>query len=178
MKETINKSNIANMAMSVRTKQKVLTLIAIFAIFMVVATTTSCNGSTTYNHYEAIKESSWNSGDTLTFNIPPQQQGSYALTLGIRATQNYPYKQLVVIMQSTVFPSRLTRKDTIRCNIADDNGNMTGNNGISSTDYLFHISNENLHTGDSLSIKIHHCMKPDNLAGLTDMGIRLSRNQR
>ena len=140
--------------------------------------TASCTYDDTYNHYEPTAKAGWRSSDTLTFAIPPQHAGTYTLNAGFRATQAFPYKRLAFIMERTVYPSRHTRKDTVRCIVADNTGRLVGKNGISNSEYLYRISHLQLREGDSLCIKIHHCMRPDELPGITDIGINLRRQRR
>lgn len=138
----------------------------------------SCTYDDTYNHYEPTAKAGWRSNDTLTFAIPPQHAGTYALNVGFRATQAFPYKRLAFIMERTTYPSRHVRKDTVRCIVADNTGRLAGKNGISNSEYLYRISHLQLHEGDSLCIKIHHCMRPDDLPGITDIGINLRQQRR
>lgn len=163
----------------------------IVALFMTATVMTSCNDCRTYSHYNTVDIDGWQRGDIIKFPISSQHEGTYDLLLALRATDAYPFTQLTLIMEqqqykATVLKSikkkkvvgkRYTligaRKDTIRCQINNNNGTLLGKVGISSTELSYAIRKLHLHEADSLVIKINHCMERESLAGISDVGIEI-----
>ena len=73
-------------------------------------------------------------------------------------------------------PSHRSVTDTICCLLTDAQGNLLGD-GISYRQYQFDISTEQLQKGDSLHIVVRHDMKREILPGVSDVGIKLEKEQ-
>ena len=168
------------------------TLLYIWVLGIVVVLFTGCDDRRTYSHYAPADVERWEQRDTLLFAVPPQHAGSYVLQLSLRATEAYPFTHLSMFVERTIFhatakkgkqpkaPSVSTflpgqvHGDTVRCQITDDDGHLLGKNGISSTELSYDLPLLHLQEGDSMAIKIHHCMKRDPLQGISDVGITLA----
>ncbi|MBO4660318.1 MAG: gliding motility lipoprotein GldH [Prevotella sp.] len=163
----------------------------IVALFMTVTIMTSCNESRTYSHYNTVDVDGWQRGDTIKFPISSQHEGTYELLLALRATDAYPFTHITLIMEQQQYKATVLksikkkavlgkrynligiRKDTIRCQINDNNGTLLGKAGISSTELNYVIRKLRLHEADSLVIKLNHCMERESLAGISDIGIEI-----
>ena len=148
----------------------------IAAIFLVmIFLVTACNDDMVYSRYEDVDLAGWDSHDTMSFETRPLTgNGLYNLSLGLKTGNNFPYKNVTIIVQQTVFPSHRTFTDTLECRLYDDEGRMLGN-GIGSHQYLFDIASRNFHNGDSLHITIHHNMKRELLPGIGSVGIEIRK---
>lgn len=167
--------------------------VALFACLLLLV---ACQEQRTYSHYATVEVEGWERSDTVTFAIPPQHAGTYDLQLGLRATNTYPFTHLSMLMEQTRYrktaPAQkgeavsggktgrwqvvMAHCDTVRCQIADANGLLLGKNGISSTELTYPLAQLHLQEGDSLSIKLSHCMERESLTGVADVGITLNRH--
>lgn len=135
----------------------------------------SCIGNKVYDQYDHTPIAGWEKNDTLLFSIPPMQQDAlYHSDLLLRISQSYPFMSLTLIVDQTVWPSRATRTDTLKCRLINSDGKSNGQ-GLSYYQYSFPVSNMHLHKGDSLQISVRHNMKREILPGVSDIGIQLTR---
>ena len=143
----------------------------------------ACNDGRTFDHYKAVALEGWERNDTAIFSINKQKKGTYSMELGLRATQNYPYKTITLIVERTIIHPKTKKKqtqdnyqDTITCRIIDNNGRLVGKRGIANTELMNHVSSFTLQENDSLNIAVRHIMSRDMLPGISDVGIRLTHN--
>jgi len=151
------------------------TLLYIYIVMCMGMTLMSCDNNTVFNHYESTPVRGWERNDTLTFNIAPMQETSlYMEDIGVRITGEYPFKGLSLIVEQTVYPSNTMITDTLNCNLVDDIGHAHGK-GINHYQYLFPLTTLKLNKGETVHVAIRHCMKREILPGITDVGLKLSR---
>ncbi|MBQ8065586.1 MAG: gliding motility lipoprotein GldH [Prevotella sp.] len=153
------------------------TLLYIYATLSVVlaAALAACGHGTAYNHFHHVPVAGWEKNDTLTFAVPSLPTGGmYREELALRISGDYPFMGLSLIVEQTVLPSHATRCDTLSCQLIDHHGNAVGR-GVSQYQYAFPLPAQKLAPGDSLRIAVRHDMKRDILPGITDIGIRLRR---
>ena len=136
---------------------------------------TACKQSTVYYHYENTPEGGWEKNDVLTFDVDTMRSdGTYQEALAMRISNKYPFMQLTIIVEQTVYPAGTTMTDTLDCHLIDERGNTTGQ-GISQYQYLFPLKSLQLHRGDSLHLSVHHDMKREILPGITGVGIKIEK---
>lgn len=153
-------------------------LLYIIAAVCTTVSLTACDRRTVYNHYEHTPVAGWERNDTLTFNTEAVKLGGrYMEEIGLRINGNYPFMGLNLIVEQTVLPAGDRRSDTLNCNLIDEQGTAKGR-GVSHYQYMFHLTTLRLNRGDRLHIAIRHDMKREILPGITDIGVRLSRNDR
>ena len=151
------------------------TLLYIYIVMCMGMAFMSCDNSTVFNHYESTPVRGWERNDTLIFDIAPMQETNlYAEEIGIRITGEYPFKGLSLIVEQTVRPSNTTLTDTLSCDLVDDIGYAHGK-GINHYQYLFPLTTLKLNKGEKVHVAIRHCMKREILPGITDVGLKLSR---
>ena len=135
----------------------------------------SCDERTVFSHYESTPVRGWERNDTLSFDIKAMQEtGLYAEEVGVRITGGYPSRGLSLIIEQTVQPSNTTLTDTLNCELIDDTGHANGK-GINHYQFLFPLTTIKLNKGESVRVTIRHCMKREILPGITDIGLKLSR---
>ena len=125
----------------------------IYLILVMVATMSlpSCKHSTVFDSYAHTPIAGWEKNDTLSFEIPPLLEGGYYNeSLGLRITGNYPF-------------------------MIDKNGVSKGQ-GISYYQYNFPINVYRLNLGDSIHITVRHDMKREILPGVSDIGVKITKN--
>lgn len=162
-------------------KIRVNTLYILSVLMALVISTSSCDNPKKYDHYEAIPLSGWARNDTAKFEIPRQRAGNYILDLGIRASRDYPYKNLSLLLESTIYPKdkkdkNKTFSDTVVCKVIGNDGELLGKDGISSTEILRHVTTIFLKDSDSIHIDVRHIMSQEKLPGISDIGIRLTKD--
>ena len=151
------------------------TLLYIYIVMCMGMVLVSCHDNTVYSQYESTPVRGWERNDTLSFDIEPMQETSlYAEEVGVRITGNYPFKGLSLIVEQTLYPSNKTTTDTLNCALIDDTGHANGK-GINHFQYLFPLTTLKLNKGESVHVAIRHCMKREILPGITDIGLKLSR---
>ncbi|MBQ7509469.1 MAG: gliding motility lipoprotein GldH [Prevotella sp.] len=153
----------------------------------------SCNRQTVYSHYEPIATEGWERNDSICFVMADiSEEGVYSQTVGLRADNAYPYKNLTLIVCTEVWrreegERRKTegerrrkegergkedgewRLDTLNFQITDDDGNILGS-GMNHYQYEMTLPSITLHRGDSLRMSVSHLMRRECLPGITDLG--------
>jgi gliding motility-associated lipoprotein GldH len=81
---------------------------------------------------------------------------------------------LTLVVEQEVWPSGLTRSDTLWCRLVDSDGNIQGE-GISNFQYNFQLLNLRLNSSDSLRVTVRHNMKREILPGISDIGLTLTK---
>ena len=133
-----------------------------------------CQQQVAYHQFRHIYEPGWEKTDTLHFNISPlSRDGHYRLDAELRIDKDYPFQQLTIEIEQTVYPSKKRFYDKIDCDLISEKGFIEGD-GISYFQYQFHIRDLSLHQGDSVHISLTHNMKREIMPGISDVGVRLS----
>lgn len=135
----------------------------------------SCDSNLGYDRYRSVNVDGWNRADTLDFDAGRLTPGTYQMLVGFKATTTFPYKDLGINIDYTVYPAKKTVHKFIKCNVFDDSGHMTGNSGISADDFLFNIGNITVEQGDSVVFTVSHGMNQDDMPGITAVGLKLER---
>lgn len=137
---------------------------------------TACGGKTAYHHYQHTPLTGWEKSDTLKFCVGPvAESGTYREEISLRLLQGqYPFMSLQLTANQTIFPLGHQRRDTLTCSLIDPSGQAKGD-GISHYQYSFHLTTLELNQGDSLHISIRHNMKRETLLGITDVGVKLTK---
>ena len=125
-------------------------------VFILVATIafSACNHAKVYDEYAHTPIAGWEKNDTLSFEIPPMAAtGYYRQSLGLRTTGAYPFTALTLIVNQTIYPAnkgkRIEKTDTLLCQLI---------------------------RGDSIHIAIRHDMKREILPGVSDIGVKITKN--
>ena len=133
-----------------------------------------CQHQTVYHQFLHVSESGWDKTDTLHFDIAPlKTDGIYHVDAELRTDKNYPFQQLTIEVNQTVYPSEETYHDKVNCDLISEEGEI-GGDGISYFQYCFHVRDISLHQGDSIHLSLTHNMKREIMPGIADVGIRLS----
>ncbi len=168
---------------------------SILYIIGVAALLASCTSQTKYYHYVHTPVTGWEKNDTISFDVPPLEQGGeYGRQVDLRITGFYPFMKLTLIVETDCIgrhqrgrkASRAhvaygtshgrgdVSRDTVRCTLISSDGRATGH-GVGNYQYTFSMPTRTYHGGDSLHITIRHDMKREILPGISDIGMKLSR---
>jgi len=125
--------------------------------------------------YSRINSDGWMHSDSMKFAINPvDEDGEYYMKLGLRSDNIYPYMDLVLVVDRTIYPRQTMKSDTVHFDLVSTNGHSRGN-GVNIYQYLFDVDTLYLDKGDSVSISIRHLMMQDSLKGISDIGIELRK---
>lgn len=146
-----------------------------FMLGLALLLATSCTGNKVYDHYSHTPLSGWEESDALQYDVPPlAEAGHYATRLGLRISSAYPFQDLALIVEQTVYPGKHKQVDTLSCHLFDHKGRVQGQ-GVSYFQYHFSISQMTLQKGDSLHITVRHNMRREIMPGISDVGIEVER---
>ena len=148
-------------------------LLAAMACVVVAMLLAACDHRTIYDRYQSTALAGWEKNDTLSFAISPlKDAATYRAMLGVRTTDAYPFTAITLIVEQEIMPAHRFVSDTICCHLTDNQGNVLGD-GISYRQYQFDICTQQLQKGDSLHVVVRHDMKREILPGVSDVGIKL-----
>lgn len=162
-------------------RSKVYTLLYYIAFITLVINATSCDDPRTYDKYQTVSTRAWYRNDTLKFDIPRQWEGKYMLDIGVRTTKTFPYRGITFLINRKLISIKGKKKttqnyrDTIRCQLIDNEGQVIGRDGISNNVFRSHIILLHLQRNDSMHITIQHNMSKDALQGVNNIGVRLTK---
>ena len=136
----------------------------------------SCEG-VLFHDFCSIGTDGWNRNDTLIYIYEKDFVKDSALLLYVdtRTTAAYPYKDILLSVEALDTVGAVFYKDTLTCAVYDDNGRRVGRTaGII---YQQSIDSINLFLPHRKSIfRVIHLMPDSLLYGISDVGIRLCRD--
>ncbi|MFQ3305226.1 MAG: gliding motility-associated lipoprotein GldH [Patiriisocius sp.] len=159
--------------------QKSKLLIFLLVLFLIL----SCNDISEFNKYKALENSSWKSGEKITFNfevkdtIVPKN-----LFINIRNNNDYEFSNLYVITALT-FPNNILVIDTLQYEMAAASGKFLGN-GFSEVkdNKLFYKERKVFPLTGKYVLNIRHAMRKngkvnaiENLNGIQDVGFSIEK---
>lgn len=151
------------------------TLWALVAL-LTAALFASCDKDMVYSQYMHAAIGGWEKNEALTFEVDSiQQNGTYSVILGLRISDKYPFQNLHMVVEQTIYPSQKVVTDVVTCKVCDKRGTMLGR-GVSFYQYDLPVRRLSYAQGDSVSIRVRHNMKREILPGITDVGITLKHN--
>ena len=144
---------------------------------LLALTFTACETDVVYSTYTHAAIVGWEKNEPLTFEVDSMSAGgTYAMTLGLRISDAYPFRNLHMVVEQTIFPEKRVLTDTVTCNVVDRNGTMLGH-GVSLYQYNLPIRKRSYQAGDSIFVKVRHNMKREILPGIADVGITLKQSR-
>ncbi len=141
---------------------------------MAGALVASCTLRTPYSHYQHLADETWDSADTLCFNIPLRQAGTYTLQVGLRTNSFFPYTGLTMGVAVSSTSHTVAARHSLNMAITNERGFLYGS-GISVYQYDAQLPGVVSTTAaDTLVVKVCHAMNRKLLPGITDVGITCS----
>ena len=135
----------------------------------------SCTDKKVYDAYHHVSFSGWEKNDVISFQPSTIKETSkYQTTLGIRINGQFPFTNLTLIVEQTIYPKENTIIDTLECHLINKDGVPQGH-GITLYQYQFPVHQLLLHKNDSLYVTVRHDMKREILPGICDVGLCLSK---
>ncbi len=135
----------------------------------------ACKPDVMFHQYQHITDNKWDKGDTIYFNIPPvKASGLYREEVNLRISKEYPFLSLSLLVRQAILPQKKYQSNVINCDLISDKGDMKGD-GITLFDSQFLVRDIHLNSGDSICIAVIHNMKRETMAGIADVGFRLTQ---
>jgi gliding motility-associated lipoprotein GldH len=138
---------------------------------------TACTGEVAYHHYEHVAEEGWDKEDTLILKTDTlYETATYSVEVNIRTTAEYPYKQLMLMVEEKLLPNKAKRVFPVTFQIASDEGERNGEK-LLYYELEKQLAMQQLSQGDSLQFRIYHKMRRQTLPGIKDVGIKIEKVQ-
>jgi len=149
-------------------------IIVLLFFMLLMVTLSSCDQNRFFEQNVEVEQERWAYNDAKTISVDVKDTVStYDFYLNIRNTNDYPYANLYLFIQ-TIFPDSLYARDTIELQLANHDGRWLGE-GKGKYKYSHFILRHAMHF-NKLGLhefKIAHGMRKDTLYGISDIGIRL-----
>lgn len=140
----------------------------------------SCDG-TVFQSFKQVSSSSWSPKDTVSFvyegvNKPGSGGTVLKMSAQVRYNTDYKYKNLIMRVETIrIADTLLLSVDTLHCQIYDDSGYRLGSTAGSlyqnvSNDVFIEAS-----PSDTLMLRLSHIMSDESLAGVCDVGLKLTK---
>lgn len=147
----------------------------------------ACNTSgedVVYHHFQSLPTEGWDKEDTLYFEATiPDSQTYYRLTVEIRHTTEYAYRNLDISLLYPTSPTDSTGKttpehtDTLSLILANEEGKWNGKGWGGLYQAEFPTKNIRITTSGTYRFRLAYSFSDTTLQGLNDIGIRLQRTQ-
>ena len=144
---------------------------------LIILSVISCNKNVVYEKNIALKNNTWNYNDTLFFDVNISDTiSAHNIFINVRNSAEYQYSNIYLFL-STYAPNGNMLKDTFDITLADNTGKWYGK-GVGSifslqVPYKLHIKfpYQGIYT-----FEIQHAMWNQNLKGISDIGLRISKS--
>ena len=139
----------------------------------------SCDKNRYFEQNSELENSQWYYKNTKEFKLSIDDTLSlFNFNLNIRNTNEYPYSNLYVFIE-TIFPDSAIARDTVELQLADINGKWLGdgNGKYKYNSFVLRKAMRFVKTGDYV-FSIQQGMRADSLMGISDVGIRLEYYQK
>ncbi len=142
---------------------------------MAVMLLTACTGEVAYHHYEHVAEEGWDKEDPLILKTDTlYETATYSVEVNLRTTAEYPYKQLMLMVEEKLLPNKAKRVFPVTFQIASDEGERNGEK-LLYYELEKQLAMQQLSQGDSLQFRIYHKMRRQTLPGIKDVGIKIEK---
>lgn len=136
----------------------------------------ACTDGTVLHSYKPLPADGWDKRDTICFDVPQTETDiNGTLLIGLRTTSNIGMQDVVLAVEQIGETASLCRCDTIRYPLTDAEGNALSK-GVNTHQYETQHIPFHIQKGQSCSVRIHHLMRKETILGISEVGIRISRN--
>lgn len=146
-------------------------LLAIVCVF-------GCVPDVKYSIYKPVDSDGWNIKDTMEFSTDTLREGGrYKFTCGVRSRRSFPYRDLVMMVERTVYRDTLVvlhELERVTFAIATEEGTPTGE-GVALRLHETNLRDFVMERGDSVVAKVYHQMTRETLSGIVDFGFTMEQ---
>ncbi len=157
-------------------KLDALRLTAFLSVLTAMLPAACTGGQTVYHDWRPVPEKGWRPADTLRFDLEaPYTQATYHLTIGVRNSAGYPYRNLPLAVCCTDSGNRARFSDTLHISLAGEEGYWTGT-GIGGLYYTeAPLPDARLQGPAVYTLKVVHLLPDTLLNGVVDIDIAVTR---
>lgn len=139
-------------------------------------TLSSCNSNVIFNKSVNI-DKAWNKNDSINFDFEiTDTLAEYNFYINIRHSVAYAYRNIYFFVR-TEFPNGNVSRDTIECLLADVRGKWYGKGlGDIKENKILIRKNLQFPVSGFYHINFVQAMREDELSGLSDVGIQISKS--
>ncbi len=133
----------------------------------------ACSGDIIYSHFHPMMPNEWHADSVVNFDYTIEDaDASYSLILYVRHTERYPYQNMWLFVENA------GKTDTIEFYLADDRGRWLGDrhHGFIEMPVLYEDAKQFADTG-AYRLSVRQGMREEELEGITDIGLEISRNE-
>ena len=137
----------------------------------------ACDRSVFYEELKHIDGTKWKASDTLLFRFTVTDTlQPYDLSFSVRNTTTYQFQNLYLFITAW-YPDHTWSRDTAECILAAPDGKWygKGNGKLRDSDFLFRKEVKFRRAGE-YTIGVNQAMRIENLSGISDIGIRLTKS--
>ena len=151
-------------------------LVRWFAIIITICVAIGCNDKTMYYSYTPTPSTGWEKNDTLQFNIPVNDSLVLLyLNTEVRSSNTYPYRDLWLEVRHNLKGSDTWQVDTLQFVLADEEGKRTDQSWSCFYQKSKHLNPIFVKDTGTYVVKINHAMYDNNIKGIHDIGILISK---
>lgn len=144
-------------------------------LFLLAGAGTACERHTVAHVQRPLPLDGWEQCDTIRFPVDSiPEAGNYRLRIDLRTTNDYSYQSIYLEIRQAWDAPRMSRCDTVRCQLATAGGDVTGA-GISLFQYAFPFAVQRLEQGQHGELVVRHIMRRDLLRGLASIGLKIEK---
>lgn len=133
----------------------------------------ACSGDIIYSHFHPMMPNEWHADSVVNFDYTIEDaDASYSMILYVRHTERYPYQNMWLFVENA------GKTDTIEFYLADDRGRWLGDrhHGFIEMPVLYEDAKQFTDTG-AYRLSVRQGMREEELEGITDIGLEISRNE-
>lgn len=144
-------------------------------LLLAVVMLASCD-TTVYHRFAPVMGESWAAGDTLSFLYEGSGRvpGNAAVEVQFRYAAGYKYKNLCVRVETLSAAGEQLSADTLCCVMYDDDGRRLGSTAGAVYQNRSTAVAVPASCADTLLFKVSHVMDEEVLAGIFDVGLRIT----
>jgi len=148
----------------------------VFVVLLMVVLLPSCGSRDVYNQYESFADSNWHFDNACRFAVDIKDTSlNYNVYVNIRHTENYPFQNLWLFVESTGADS-LQKSDTLELLVADIYGKWQGAGSASLFQLAVPLSvSRRFSVPGEYKYELRHGMRDTVLVGIKNIGIRIEK---
>lgn len=134
----------------------------------------SCHPRTVLYTFHSLENETWQRSDTLTYPVDSLEAGDYDLEVYLRLSNKYAYNVLWTVVEQDWKDGKTRHRDTLQIIVADEDGRLKGG-GINGKQITQTVPPLHINRAKHGCLRIYHIMRPNEVEGVRDVGIRAIR---
>lgn len=149
------------------------------SILILISFLCSCDSNRVFEDNTDIPDYSWDVKNKVSFDVDiPDTTSMYNLYVNVRNASHYPYANLYIFATIT-FPNGKTRKDTVECILADENGQWKGDGAGDIWDnQIPWMKKIKFPLSGKYKFEYEHDMRMEQVPFIMDVGLRVEKAEK